>query len=75
VNDRIVYFPGSNPTPCPPVLTADEAALLLRISSANPTRTIEYYRSSGMIKGIRVGKNVRYRLDEVLRFAAALEDK
>ena len=74
MNQHVVYFPGENPTPCPPILTAEEAAKLLRIDSKNPQRTIEYYRSLGKIKGVRIGKQIHYRLDEVLRFATALEE-
>lgn len=69
----VVYFPAPDSAPCPPILTALEVAKLLRIESEDPERSVEYYRSQGKLHGFRVGRHIRYRLEEVMRFAQAQE--
>jgi hypothetical protein len=71
MSQSIHYLPCDPPRPCPPILTASEAVLFLRLDvcSKNPLRTLEYYRSSGELTGTRLGRAVVYRLEELLRFA------
>lgn len=62
----VVFLPDGRPAPA--VLTADEAAALLRLDGAHPERTLKYYRDEGQLTGIRLGKKVRYPLFEIMRF-------
>ena len=43
---------------------------LLRLDAQSGHRTLKYYRDMGELKGIRLGRRVRYRLDDVLAFLA-----
>ena len=63
-----VWLPTSPPRPAPPLLTADEAILLLRIEGKRPRMTLRRYEDMGLIHTTQVGKHSRYRLDELLRF-------
>jgi len=51
------------------VLTGEEVAELLRLDG-NGQRALKYWRDQGALVGIRIGRKVRYPLDEVLRFLA-----
>lgn len=57
-------------TPCPEVLTEEEAIRYLRLDDAtNPSRTLRYYREQGRLRGTKVGRHLRYlrrNLDEFL---------
>jgi hypothetical protein len=57
-----------NGSPCPMILTSQEVIELLRLSGEHPERCLKYYRDMGMIKGIRIGKQVRYPLVAVMDF-------
>ena len=49
--------------PCPQLLTEQEAIRFLRLDvgySGDPSKTIEYYRNSGQLIAIKVGKKNRY---------------
>lgn len=64
----VVFLPSGKPAPV--VLTSEELVCLLRLEGAHPERTLKYYRDEGELCGIRIGRKVRYPLDEVLRFLA-----
>ena len=59
-------------TPCPEVLTEDEAIRYLRLDlevSSDPRQTLKYYRDKGELVAIRIGRKNRYRrrdLDDFL---------
>ncbi len=58
-------------TPCPDLLTEEEAIRYLRldiIDVENPEDTLRRYRKQGLIRGTQVGKCVRYRRSELERF-------
>lgn len=63
---EVVYMPDGRPAPL--VLTAEEAATLLRIESADPSETLRNYRKEGRLRGTQIGKSVRYTLPEVAAF-------
>lgn len=65
---KIPYLPSGKPAPA--VLTASETIELLRLESDSGERTLKYYRDEGLLVGIRIGRNVRYPLDEIMRFLA-----
>ena len=58
--------------PCPAVLTADEVVVLLRLPNQN---ALNYYRSRKMIRGTRLGRFVRFSIEEVRRFVREQEDR
>ncbi|MCA9280911.1 MAG: helix-turn-helix domain-containing protein [Phycisphaeraceae bacterium] len=58
-------------TPCPELLTEQEAIRYLRLDAIdidNPEETLRRYRKSGLIRGTQVGKCVRYRRKELEAF-------
>ena len=60
-------------TPCPELLTEDEAVCYLRLDdegSSEPKRTLKYYRDRGQLVAIRVGKKNRYRRQDLDEFLA-----
>ena len=64
-----IYFPDGNPVP--EVLTENDLINLLRLNEdgpKDPTLTIHYYRDKGLLRGIRIGKRIRYTKQEVLNF-------
>lgn len=64
-------------TPAPGMLTTDELIRFLRISETQtrfPESTIRYYREKGLLRGVQVGRAVRYPLTEVLRFLDRLQE-
>lgn len=47
----------------PEVMTADEAVRYLRLDLTgvkNPLDTLKYYREKGLLKGVRLGRSLRY---------------
>ena len=66
----ISYMP--NGCPVPEVMSEEEVISFLRLDSdeANPSLTLKYYRDKGLLKGIRIGKKLRYTRQEVLNFLA-----
>jgi hypothetical protein len=49
-------------TPCPELLTEDEAIRYLRLDingPQNPSGTLKHYRDKGLLHGVRVGRNLR----------------
>ncbi len=64
-----VYMPSGKPVP--EVLTEDELITLLRLDQDGPAKarlTIRYYRKKGHLRGVRLGKTIRYSRNEVLKF-------
>jgi len=60
------------------VLTEDEAILFLRLdldNGCNPSRTLKYYRDTGQLIAIQIGKKLRYRRDDLLVFLAQKSEK
>jgi len=49
----------------PSVMTADECCEFLRIESGNRRKTLSYYQTKGL-KGVRVGRQVRFMLFDVV---------
>jgi len=68
-NTPTIYFPNGKPVP--EVLTEQELIELLRLNEdgpKDPALTIHYYRDKGLLRGIRIGKRIRYTKQEVLKF-------
>lgn len=70
-----VVLPDGNGgfTPCPELLTEDEAVRYLRLDiddSSNPEQTLKYYRDKGELVAIRVGRKNRYRRQDLVNFLA-----
>ena len=63
----VVFMPDGRPAPA--VMTGEELIEFLRLDGKGE-RTLKYYRDEGELCGIRIGRKVRYPLDEVLRFLA-----
>lgn len=63
----VAFMPDGRPAPA--VMTSSEVIEFLRLDG-NGERCLKYYRDEGKIVGIRIGRKVRYPLDEVLRFLA-----
>lgn len=63
-------------SPCPELLTADEAVRYLRldeIGTNEPARALTHYREQGLLKGRRVGKCVRYLRKDLDSFIESTE--
>lgn len=55
-------------TPCPELLTEQEAIRYLRLDGIdieNPASTLRYYRKKGLLRATQVGKSIRYRRIEL----------
>jgi len=63
----VAFMPDGRPAPA--VMTAEEAAAFLRLGDKGE-RCLKYYRDMGELVGIRIGRRIRYPLDEVLKFLA-----
>lgn len=66
----ICYFPGTH-EPVPQLLTVKEVTRFLRldrIAIKHPERTVERYRRLGRLRAVQVGKQIVYRLPDVLAF-------
>jgi hypothetical protein len=63
-----IYFPNGKPVP--EVLTEQETITFLRLDDGpkHPEMTLQYYRTEGLLKGIRIGRKMRYTKTELLRF-------
>jgi len=60
-------------TSCPELLTEDEAIRYLRLDtddSADPKKTLKYYRDTGKLVAIKVGRRKRYRRQDLENFLA-----
>ena len=60
-------------TPCPELMTEQEAIRFLRLDadgSADPVQTLRYYRDKGQLIAIKVGRKNRYRRQDLESFLA-----
>jgi hypothetical protein len=67
-----------NFAPCPELLTEDEAIRYLRLDvngPMNPGGTLKYYRDQGVLRAIRIGRNLRYPRKELDRMIERLLSK
>ena len=74
-----VVLPDGNGgfTPCPELLTEDEAIRFLRldgINAENPANTLRYYRKKGFLRATQVGKCIRYRRIELEKLLERLTE-
>jgi len=66
-----VWLPGDPPTPCPELLTEEEAIRYLRLDTVavkDRSATLRSYRKRGLLKGTQVSKRVCYRRMELEAF-------
>ena len=61
----ISFLPDGRPAPA--VLTAEEVAQFLRLNG-NGDRALKFWRDAGLLRGIRLGRTLRYRLSDVEAF-------
>lgn len=62
-------------TPCPELLTEDEAIRFLRLDTIkikNPKATLRRYRKEGLLRAVQISKTVFYPRTELLRFIEKL---
>lgn len=71
-NDEPITWFMPDGRPCPAILTADEVVQLLRLRNRN---ALNYYRERRMIRGTRLGRHVRFSIEEVRRFVREQEDR
>lgn len=50
------------------LMTGKEVVEHLRIETPNPRRTLAYYRDQGLLKGVRIGREYKYRRIDVKNF-------
>ncbi len=65
-------------TPCPELLTEDEAIRYLRLDidgPHNPNGTLKYYRDQGVLRAVRIGRNLRYPRKELDLMVEKLFDR
>ena len=65
-------------TPCPELLTEDEAIRFLRLDAVgieDSAGTLRYYRKKGLLKATQVGKCIRYRRVELENFLAKITEE
>lgn len=76
ISTPAAFMPDGNGglCPAPAVLTQEELIRFLRLDEpggpAKPAETIRRYREKNLLRGIQIGRTVRYPLAEVLRFLA-----
>jgi hypothetical protein len=64
-------------TPCPELLTEEEAIRFLRLDGIgveDPANTLRYYRKKGFLRATQVGKCIRYRRIELERLLDRLTE-
>ncbi|MBN1844274.1 MAG: helix-turn-helix domain-containing protein [Sedimentisphaerales bacterium] len=62
---------GSQGTPCPELLTEEEAIRYLRLDTIgleNPSATLRRYREKGILRGTQVSRKIFYLRVELDRF-------
>ncbi len=72
------WLPGDPPSPCPELLTEDEAIRYLRLDTVeidNPSATLRRYREQGLLRGTQVSKRIFYRRLELDRFLERITDQ
>ena len=78
--DLVVFggpvLPGNPPQPWPELLTTEEAVRSLRLDEEGgpkrPDKTLQYYSEKRSLKGIKVGKRIRYRRVDLDAFLVSL---
>lgn len=71
----IAWLPGPAPTPCPELLTEEEAINYLRLDTIgikDPSATLRAYRKRGLLRGTQVSKCIFYRRVELEAFLERL---
>ncbi len=64
-------------TPCPELLTENEAIRFLRLDNINTedsSSTLRYYRKKGLLRATQVGKCIRYRHIELEKLLERLTE-
>jgi len=83
-NNASVAFAGILPagngayTPCPSLLTQEETIRYLRLDingPQNPSATLKYYREKGLLRAVRIGRQLRYPRTELDNFVGRLLEK
>jgi hypothetical protein len=69
----LVWLPTDPPRVAPPLMTAAETAILLRLNEdgrdiADAIKSLEYIVAQGRIRPCRVGRHNRFALTEACRF-------
>ncbi len=55
------------PSPCPELLTAEEAVRFLRLEDLkDPLDVLYQYRRKGVLRGTQVGRHIRYLRSEIV---------
>ncbi len=73
--DPAWYMPNGQPAPA--VMTVDEVVTLLRLDEAGgmaPALAVERYRKRGLLRGIQIGRCIRYPLESVQEFIRSKGD-
>lgn len=73
----VVYMAGDPPRPAPFLMTRDEVIDLFRLQESKtrfPKKTLERYRRLGL-QTVRIGRRLFFRLDDVLRFMDAQQER
>ena len=63
--------------PAPTVMTPGEAIAFLRLDQTgikDPLLSLRYYREKGLLKGVKIGLKLRYRLIDLLDFLDQLAE-
>ena len=64
--------------PAPTVMTPGEAIAFLRLDQTgikDPLLSLRYYREKGLLKGVKIGLKLRYRLADLLDFLDRLGEE
>ena len=64
-------LPGDPPVPCPELLTEEEVIRYLRLDVDGPKRpevTLRRYREIGLLRGVKIGRMLRYRRVDIEEF-------
>jgi hypothetical protein len=69
---QIAFMPDGRPAPA--VLTGEEAAAFLRLDG-NGQRALKYWRDMGELVGVRLGRRIRYRLEDLKAFLVKKAEK
>lgn len=75
---QLVFLPGRPPTPCPEVLTEEEAIRYLRLDTVNikhPADTLYRFRTQGLLRGTQISRRIFYRRQELDRLLEKLTNE
>ena len=64
-------------TPCPELLTEEEAIRYLRLDTIkikNPAATLRRYREAGLLRAVQISKSVFYEVTELRRLVTQLKE-